>query len=177
MGNHARDDFVGARLDELNEPAGQHTFIVAKAPPEDRMFSSTRGATISVMINAFIATPAAPSDADLAAALGSVHALWERLRAAVALPGEWHSYSKKAGWSMRLKSGDRNVVYLIPGKGAFDVSFALGDRAVAAAREAGLAHLVDGAKRYAEGTAVRFTVAKVKDIATVEKLVRIKLDH
>jgi hypothetical protein len=141
------------------------------------MFSSIRGATIADMVNAFIGAPAAPSDAELAAALGPVHTLWERLRAAVALPGEWHSYSKKAGWSMRLKSGDRNVVYLIPGQGAFDVSFALGDRAVAAARDARLAHLVDGAKRYAEGTAVRFAVAKVKDIATVEKLVRIKLDH
>jgi len=129
------------------------------------------------MTNAFIGHPAAPSDAHLAAALGPAHTLWERLRAAVALPGEWHSYSKKAGWSMRLKSGDRNVVYLIPGAAAFEVSFALGDRAVAAAREAGLAHLVDGAKRYAEGTAVRFPIAKVKDVAAVERLVRIKLDQ
>jgi len=129
------------------------------------------------MTNAFIGKAAAPSDAELTVELGSAKALWDRLREGVAIEGEWHSYSKKAGWSMRLKSGARNVVYLIPGRGGFDVSFALGDRAVAAAREAGLASLVDGAKRYAEGTAVRFAVAAAKDVATVKKLVKIKLEH
>ena len=59
---------------------------------------------------------------------------------------------------MRLKSGERNIEYLIPGQGEFEVSMVLGDRAVAAARERGLAAMVDGARRYAEGTAVRFAV-------------------
>jgi len=128
------------------------------------------------MVNVFIGKAAAPSGAELAAELGSAKALWERLCEEVALPGEWYSYSKKAGWSMRLKRGDRNVVYLVPGRGEFDVSFALGDRAVAAARERGLARLVDGAKRYAEGTAVRFTVKGPKDVAAAKKLVEIKLE-
>lgn len=129
------------------------------------------------MPNPFIGKASAPSDADLAAALGAAKTTWDSLRGAIPLPGEWHSYSKKAGWSMRLRSGDRNIVYLIPASGAMEVSFALGDRAVAAARDAGLAHLLDGAKRYAEGTAVRFAVATAKDIAVVKKLVEIKLKH
>lgn len=129
------------------------------------------------MPNPFIGRPSAPSDADLAAALGPAKPLWDRLRAALPLDPEWHSYSKKAGWSMRLKSRDRNIVYLVPGNRAFEVSFALGDRAIAAAREAGLASFVDGAKRYAEGTAVRFTISKTTDIGAVQRLVRIKLDH
>jgi hypothetical protein len=128
------------------------------------------------MTNAFIGKAAAPSDAELAAALGSADGLWKTLRDAVALPGEWHSYSKKAGWSMRLRKGERNVVYLVPGQGGFDVSLALGDRAVAAARKRGLAKMVDGAKRYAEGTAVRFAITGPKDIATAKKLVEIKLE-
>jgi hypothetical protein len=128
------------------------------------------------MTNAFIGRPAAPTDAELAAELGPANALWGQLLAAVALPGEWHSYSKKAGWSMRLKQKDRNIVYLIPGRGGFEVSFALGDRAVAAARDRGLAKMVDGARRYAEGTAVRFAVEGPKDVETVKKLVEIKLE-
>jgi hypothetical protein len=130
-----------------------------------------------MMANPFTGKASAPSDAELAAALGAAKAAWDRLREAVPLAGEWHSYSKKAGWSMRLKSGGRNIVYLIPAAGAMEVSFALGDRAVAAAREAGLAHLVDAAKRYAEGTAVRFAVATSKDISAVKTLVEIKLKH
>ena len=128
------------------------------------------------MTNAFIGRPAAPTDAELAAALGPAHSLWEQVRSVVPLAGDWHSYSKKAGWSMRLKRKDRNIVYLIPGQGGFEVSFALGDRAVAAARERGLAKMVDGAKRYAEGTAVRFAVDGPRDVDTVKKLADIKLE-
>jgi hypothetical protein len=128
------------------------------------------------MTNAFIGRPAAPADAELAAELGAAHALWERIRSETPLSGEWHSYSKKAGWSMRLKQKDRNIVYLVPGRGGFDVSFALGDRAVAAAKERGLATMVEGAKRYAEGTAVRFAVNGPRDVATVKKLIEIKLE-
>jgi hypothetical protein len=135
-----------------------------------------RRATVADMTNAFIGWPAAPSDAELAAELGAAHSLWARLRSEVPLPGEWRSYSKKSGWSMRLKKGERNIVYLVPGRGGFDVSFALGDRAVAAARERGLAKMVEGAKRYAEGTAVRFAVKGPKDVAAAKKLVEIKLE-
>lgn len=128
------------------------------------------------MTNAFAGKAAAPSDAELAAELGSATALWTRVRDEVALPAEWHSYSKKAGWSMRLRRGERNIVYLVPGKGEFEVALVLGDRAVAAARDRGLAKMVDGARRYAEGTAVRFGVKGAKDISTVKKLVEIKLE-
>ena len=128
------------------------------------------------MTNAFIGRPDPPSDAELAAELGAAHEVWKQVRSEVPLPGEWHSYSKKAGWSMRLKKKDRNIAYLIPGCGGFEVSFALGDRAVAAAKERGLAKMVEGAKRYAEGTAVRFAVQGPKDVATVKKLIEIKLE-
>lgn len=129
------------------------------------------------MANVFLGLPAAPSDADLTAALGPARPFWDRLRAATALSGEWYSYSKKAGWSMRLKSGGRNVVYLVPARGGFDVSFALGGRAVAAARDAGLARRLEGAKTYAEGTNVRFPVASAADLADAVRLVEIKLAH
>lgn len=134
------------------------------------------GSGFALMTNAFAGKAEAPSEADLAAALGPAQARWDRLRAVLELPGEWHSYSKKAGWSMRLKRGERNIVYLLPGRGGFEVSLALGDRAVAAARERGLAAMVEGARRYAEGTAVRFAVGGAKDIATAKRLVEIKLE-
>jgi hypothetical protein len=128
------------------------------------------------MGNVFIGKAKAPSEAELAVELGSAKALWDRLCAELQLPGEWHSYSKKAGWSMRLKHGERNIVYLIPAQGAFEVSMVLGDRAVVAARTRGLERLLVGAKRYAEGTALRFAVKGPKDFITVKKLVEIKLE-
>lgn len=128
------------------------------------------------MTNAFIGRPAAPSDAELAAELGAVQPLWDRVRQEVALPGEWRSYSQKAGWSMRIKRKDRNIVYLSPGHGEFEATFILGNRAVAAAKERGLATIVEGGKRYPEGTGIRIAVKKPKDVATVKKLVDLKLE-
>ena len=136
--------------------------------------------------NAFIGKPHPPTDSELAKALGPVKALWDRLLAELAgqhklTVQEWNSYSPKAGWSLRLKNKDRNILYLGPCEGVFRVAFVLGDKAVAAARESDLPQnvikLIDGAKRYAEGTAVRFETMKAKDIDSVVKLAGIKLAH
>lgn len=128
------------------------------------------------MTNAFIGKADAPSDAELAAELGSSKTWWDRIRENLHLEGEWHCYSKKAGWSMRLKAGKRNIVYLIPGHREFNAALVLGDRALKAAKERGLAEVVAGGKRYVEGTDVRLPVTGAKDVATVQRLVEIKLE-
>ena len=139
-----------------------------------------------MIANAFVGRPAPPADEDLAAELGPAKAVWDQLLAELAqdcglTAGEWNSYSRKAGWSFRLKQADRNIVYLSPGHGCFMVSFALGDAAVRAARESKLPkavmQIIDGARRYAEGTAVRLDVRTPKDIAAAKKLAAIKLAH
>ena len=80
---------------------------------------------------------------------------------------------------MRLKHKGRNIVYLSPSEGCFMASFALGDKALKAARQSGFPErvlkIIDEAKRYAEGTAVRLHVKNSKDIVIVKKLAAIKL--
>jgi hypothetical protein len=135
--------------------------------------------------NAFIGSIKPPRDEELAAALGGAKAHWDQLLADLEtefeLTREWNSYSPKAGWALRLKRQKRNIVYLSPCRECFLASFALGDRAVAAARAAKLpksvVKIIDEAKRYAEGTAVRIAVNGAKDLAVVRKLVGIKLKH
>jgi hypothetical protein len=134
--------------------------------------------------NAFAGQAQAPSGDQLASALGPALAHWERLTGDLASEfglaiDDWHSYSRKAGWSLRVKKGDRNIVYLSPGAGAFMASFALGDKAMAVARASKLPKsavaILDTARRYAEGTAVRIDVGKAADLAVVRKLVAAKL--
>jgi len=135
--------------------------------------------------NAFIGKPGMPSDDDLAAELGrSAKALWDRLLSSLAerhniVTREWNSYSRKAGWSLRLKRDKRTILYLSPCHGCFRASFALGGKAVEAARGSGLPQrvmqIIDSAKRYAEGTGVRIDVNGPADIAVVLKLAAIKL--
>jgi len=69
----------------------------------------------------------------------------------------------------------------IPSTGCFLASFALGDKAVAAARIAVLPpstrKLIEKAKRYTEGTAVRIEVHDAKDAKDVKTLAKIKLEN
>jgi Protein of unknown function (DUF3788) len=138
------------------------------------------------VVNAFIGKPDAPTNEELSAELGSSKALWDRVLADLArecdlTEQEWNSYSSKAGWSLRMKRGKRNIVYLSPGHGCFMASFALGDKAVQAARASNLSQgvigIIDAARRYAEGTAVRIDVETMADVADVTKVAALKLKY
>ena len=139
-----------------------------------------------MIANAFAGKATPPGEAELAGVLGPAKAVWDQLLAELAedcnlTAKEWNSYSRKAGWALRLKRGERNIVYLSPGEGCFMASFVLGDKAVAAARAGKLPQsamdIIDCAKRYAEGTAVRLDIRTPRQIALVKKLVAIKLDN
>jgi len=136
--------------------------------------------------NAFLNQTKKPTDDELSAALGPSRALWDQLLAEMA--GEldvtiqdWNSYSPKAGWSLRLKREKRTILYLSPCRGSFRAAFALGDKAVEAARRSRLPkralRIIDEAKRYAEGTGVRIDVNRPPDIAVVKKLAVLKLEN
>lgn len=134
--------------------------------------------------NAFVGRTEQPSDADLADALGPAQELWEQLVSQIAETldveeRDWNSYSVKAGWAMRMKHKGRNIVYLSPGTGSFMASFALGDRAVEAARNSDLPakviDIINAARRYAEGTGVRIEIRTPEDVASAVKLAGIKL--
>jgi hypothetical protein len=134
--------------------------------------------------NAFIGRAQAPASRDLLAALGPAKALWDETLKVLAdefglATCDWHSYSVKAGWALRVKQGDRNILYFIPEAGGFSVSVVLGDKAIAAARKSGLPApvlaLIAGAKKYAEGTGVRFPVTGPGDIAAIRALTAAKL--
>ena len=141
----------------------------------------------NMLPNAFIGKAGKPSDEELAAELGrSAKTLWDQLLSELAGQyniniAEWHSYSRKAGWALRLKFRERTIVYLLPSKGSFRASFALGDKAIAAARASKLPKkvltIIDEARKYAEGTAVRLEVTNAKDVEAVKLLAVIKLAH
>ena len=134
--------------------------------------------------NAFAGQKTKPSDAALASALGASLSLWNKLvselkRELKIDTVEWHTASAKWGWSLRLQSKRRNIVYLGPREGCFLAAFALGDKAIAAARKNDLPDDVlkniAGSKRYAEGTAVRIEVRTGDDVEVVKKLAKIKI--
>ena len=136
-------------------------------------------------LNAFIGKSQPPDSKELKQVLGASFLLWSKLLAGLTADGvidleEWNSYSPKAGWALRLKRKGRTIVYLSPAEGRFRASFPLGERAIDAARKvvpAETAALIDAAKRYAEGTAVRIEVTRPADVAIVRMLAAIKLEN
>ena len=126
----------------------------------------------------------APSADQLREALGESHPSWIRLIDHVRsrrdrLREEWAYPGAKFGWSLRLREGDRNLLYLTPGRGEFLVGVVLGDRAIAAAREAGASAealaLADAAPKYAEGRGIRVSVREPDDLPLAMELAGIKL--
>jgi Protein of unknown function (DUF3788) len=130
--------------------------------------------------NAFIGRTKPPTDDELSTELGAARVLWDELLAQLALPiQQWHSYSPKAGWSLKLLLKKRTIVYLAPCHGCFRVALVLGDKAVEAARQCKLSKAVmkvlEEAPRYAEGTGLRLEIKTRKDLAAVKKLAEVKL--
>lgn len=134
--------------------------------------------------NAFIGKAKKPTEEELAAALGPAKAAWDLFIAGLAEENgvdgqQWSSYSRKAGWSLRLKRKKRTIVWLAPCQGCFRVAFILGDKAMKAARECELpkrmVKILEEAPKYPEGTGVRIVVKGDKDIAVLKKLAEIKL--
>ncbi len=136
--------------------------------------------------NAFAGLKAKPSQSKLASALGLSLALWSKLvselkRELKIDAAEWHTGSVKLGWSLRVQLKGRNIVYLGPRQEWFLAAFALGDRAVKAARQidlpAEVMKNINQSKRYAEGTAVRIEVRTEADAEVVKKLAKIKIEN
>lgn len=133
--------------------------------------------------NAFLGRKDRPTGREVLSVLGDSADIWEEFVAWLAAKGvngqQWKSSSPKYGWSLRLSVKKRNIVYLSPCEGCFQVSFALGDRAVAAALASDLPkNIIDeirGARRYAEGTGVRLLVKRPDDVPAIRKLALIKL--
>jgi hypothetical protein len=125
-----------------------------------------------------------PTDRELDAALGPAIGLWGAVKAALAeefhpLVESWSFAGKAHGWSLRLKRGDRAIVYLTPLAGGFRASLALPERAVPVALGTDLPGpilaVVASAPTYPEGRAVRIEVASQDDVASVLTLARIRM--
>ena len=134
--------------------------------------------------NAFAGKLKPPTAQELVNALGPTKALWESVLTNLAeelqlTHHEWGSSSAKLGWSLRVKEGDRIVVYLAPWRGGFCARFVLGDKAVRSALAGGLpediAACIRNGKSYAEGTPVSVDVRAAKDVLVVAKLAAAKL--
>ncbi|MHC4973883.1 MAG: DUF3788 domain-containing protein [Planctomycetota bacterium] len=135
-------------------------------------------------LSAFDDKVAPPRKAELAKMLGRTSAHWDALRTRMGdefepLAEDWNFAGRKWGWSLRLKHKKRAIVYMTPCRRYFLAGFALGEKAVRAARESGvpatMLAAIDEAPRYAEGRGVRLEVRNKKDLEGVVKIALAKM--
>lgn len=133
---------------------------------------------------AFVDKASSPSDGAVEEALGGAIRIWSALRAALAaeytpLDEGWTFSGRKAGWALRIRRRDRAIVYLTPLNGAVRASLALPERAVPAVLAGDLPDavksIVEGARSYPEGRAIRLGVRSQEDVESVLTLARIRM--
>ena len=125
-----------------------------------------------------------PQASDLKRTLSRTSTHWDNLITHIVseyppLDETWSFSGANWGWSPRLKQKKRTVLYMTPCRGYFLVGFALGEKAVKAALGSTLPDsvltIIDGAKKYAEGRAIRIEIRNKKDLENAKKLSSIKM--
>lgn len=137
-------------------------------------------------VSAFADKSHKPTDRELREVLGTAYGPWGDLIAAVAgriasISEVWGFTSRSSGWGLRLRHKERVILYMTPQAGRFLVSFALGEKAVAAARglalPASLLESIDAAPRYAEGRGLRVEVSRRSEVPPLALLAQVKDEH
>jgi len=128
----------------------------------------------------------APDQGMVAAALGDASAVWDELQSHVNeeypnITGEWKHYGKAAGWTHKLISKKRNMLFFVPLNGCFRVRIVLGERAAACAETADLPDEIKEAIRaatpYAEGRSIDIDIDRREQLEPVKTLLKIKFEH
>ena len=137
-------------------------------------------------LSAFTNKAHQPTDDDLRSVLGKAYTAWVRLIELVSnrvapISQVWGFTSPSTGWGLRLKRNDRVILYMTPRDDHFFVSFALGEKAIAAARThklpASVLAAIESAPKYAEGRGVRLEVRQAREVAALATLAEIKNKH
>lgn len=127
-----------------------------------------------------------PEKSEVENILRTSAALWERIISHISekfgpIKEEWVYSGKKWGYSLRLKSKKRAIVYLTPKEGYFVAGYAFGKKAVEEIMGGNfpedLKTEVEQSPQYAEGRGVRLEVRSSEDAENIVKLAEIKMAH
>jgi len=136
------------------------------------------------MSSIFMDKSTIPDDGDLKEKLGPTYSLWQTLKKyfndQVPNPGEeWNYPGKNYGWSFRMKSKKRNIIYFLPRQDFFRVAFVFGtkafDKVMASDVREEIKNDLRNAKVYAEGRGVRIEVTNDSILTDIHTLLDIKL--
>ena len=127
-----------------------------------------------------------PENKDLEEKLGKTYPIWSELKnylnnTLVSPSEEWDFPGKKYGWSFRMKSKKRNIIYFIPLDSFFKVAFVFGPKAYEKVLESNVKKSIKKdlaeARVYVEGRGVRFDVKSEEILNDIISLIQNKLEN
>ena len=127
-----------------------------------------------------------PDDGAVSAVLGGAASMWDELRSHVeenypCITGEWKHYGKVAGWTYKLISNKRNLLFFTPRNGSFRIRIVLGEKASTQAQIAPLPDeikaAISSAKAYAEGRSIDIDVDRREQLEDIKLLLKLKHEN
>ena len=122
--------------------------------------------------------PEPPLEQETEALLGPAFPLYRALIESGPLTPEWKYYGAKYGWSLKLFEKKRNLCFIRPAAGSFNVAFVFGDRAfdkvLAGPSSDAIKDELRGSKKYPEGRMVRLTVTSQAELDQALLLLAVK---
>ena len=125
-----------------------------------------------------------PNDNMVAEALNDTYSLWLELQDHIQenytnITKEWKHYGKASGWTQKVISVKRNLLFFIPQNGCFRIRIVLGDKAAACAEASELPDEIKDSIRnattYAEGRSLDLDISNQEQLCAVKRLLEIKL--
>ena len=127
-----------------------------------------------------------PDDGMVAGVLAETYLLWSELKNYINseypnITEEWKHYGKTGGWTHKLISKKRNLLFLVPLDGCFRIRLVFGEKAAACIETAELPEEIKEAIRaatpYAEGRSIDIDINHSEQLETIKKLLKIKCDN
>ena len=128
-----------------------------------------------------------PDDDMVAAVLGNVAPIWSDLRSHITesypnVTDEWKYYGKAAGWSCKLISKKRNLLFLVPKIDCFRLRIVLGEKGCACVEmDNELPEEIKQAFRdatpYSEGRSIDIDIDRREQLESVRRLLKIKYEN
>lgn len=125
-----------------------------------------------------------PVDPDLKEVLSETYPVWRDIvehfyQHYPDVSEKWNYSGKNYGWSLRIISKKRNIIYLIPCLGYFKFAFVFGKKGVDETMNSNVCveikNELSKARTYAEGTGFRMDVKNDKMLKDIKELIRIKM--
>ncbi|MCL1886133.1 MAG: DUF3788 domain-containing protein [Dehalococcoidia bacterium] len=127
-----------------------------------------------------------PDGAMVAAVVGDTYILWNKLVNHIKekypnVTEEWKYYGKAFGWTFKVISKKRNLLFLVPLDGCLRTRIVLGEKAVACAESADLPDelklTISYATPHVEGRSIDLGISCPEQLETVKTLLKIKFEN